>query len=111
MNLLPKFLLIINLFQLDSISGINQDFSSKFIVNAKRNADKLSEKTSSKISKLRLILLGDVNNQNEIVRMWRKKKFCNELVDDFKTIAETKTRSMKEIRENVQGVENSWEMC
>jgi hypothetical protein len=70
MNLLPKFLLIVNLIH--SIGGINQDFTSKFIVNAKRNADKVSETANSKISKLRLILLGgDVNNQNEIVR---KKK-------------------------------------
>lgn len=65
MKFLPKLLLIINL--LHSIRGLNQDFTSKFIGNTKRNADKVSAATS-KISKLRLILLSDLK-QNEIVRM------------------------------------------
>lgn len=71
MNLLPKFLLIVNLIH--SISGINQDFTSKFVANTKRNAEKVSETTNGKISKLRLILLGDVKNQNEIVRTKTRK--------------------------------------
>lgn len=69
MNILQKLLLIINLVH--SICGVNQDFTSKFIGNAKRNADKVSA-TNNKISKLRLILLSDLK-QNEIVRLGRRK--------------------------------------
>ncbi|CRK96248.1 CLUMA_CG009675, isoform A [Clunio marinus] len=62
MNTLPKLLLIINLIH--SIYCVNLDFTSKFNGNAKRNADKFPS-TSNKISKLRLILLSDLK-QNEI---------------------------------------------
>lgn len=65
MNILPKILLIVNLIH--SIRCLNHDFTTKFIGNAKRNADKVSA-ANNKISKLRLILLSDLNNQNEIVR-------------------------------------------
>lgn len=65
MNIIPKLLLIVNLIH--SIRCLNHDFTSKFIGNAKRNSDKVSA-SNNKISKLRLILLSDLNNQNEIVR-------------------------------------------
>lgn len=65
MNFLPKLFLIINLIQ--SIrGGLNQDFTARFIGNAKRNVDKVSS-ANNNISKLRLILLSDLA-QNEIVR-------------------------------------------
>lgn len=68
MIFLTKLLLIINLIQ--SIRGglNNQDFTARFIGNAKRNADKVSS-NNNKISKLRLILLSDLA-QNEIVRSY-----------------------------------------
>lgn len=100
MNLLPKLLLIFNLVH--SISGINQDLKSRFIVNAKRNADKVSETTSSKIGKLRLILLGDVNNQNEIVRMEKRKLFCNELVDVFGSKKQEALKKYKDAQEEIE---------
>lgn len=65
MNIWPKLLLIISL--IGSIRCLNQDFASKFIGNAKRNADKVSV-ANNKISKLRLILMSDLK-QNEIVRI------------------------------------------
>lgn len=63
MNVLPKLLLIISLVR--SISGLNLESTAKLIGDAKPNADKVS--VNNKISKLRLILLGDLK-PNEIVR-------------------------------------------
>jgi hypothetical protein len=71
MNFLPKILLVFNLF-LSISCGLNQDFTTKFIANTKRNADKVAA-TSNKISNLRLILLSDLK-QNEIVRFLNKMK-------------------------------------
>lgn len=65
MNVLPKLLLIISLVR--SISGLNLESTAKLIGDAKPNADKVS--VSNKISKLRLILLGDLK-PNEIVRIF-----------------------------------------
>lgn len=64
MNVLPKLLLIMSLFR--SMSGLNLESTAKFIGDAKPSADKVS--VNNKISKLRLILLGDLK-PNEIVRI------------------------------------------
>lgn len=102
MNLFPKLLLIINLIH--SISGLNQDFTSKFIVNAKRNAEKVSETTSSKISKLRLILLGDVNNQNEIVRTKKENCFVMNLSLCFGTKSRERMKKQEKCSRKYAGV-------
>lgn len=65
MNVLPKLLLIISLVRW--ISGLNLESTAKFIGDAKPSADKVS--VSNKISKLRLMLLGDLK-PNEIVRIF-----------------------------------------
>lgn len=61
MNILPKLLIIINL--LHSIACVNQNVTSKY--NVVRNVNKLSQTPNNRISKLRLILLSDLK-QNEI---------------------------------------------
>lgn len=65
MNVLPKLLLIISLARW--ISGLNLESTAKLIGDAKPSADKVS--VNNKISKLRLILLGDLK-PNEIVRIF-----------------------------------------
>lgn len=61
MNILPKLLIIINLLQ--SFAYANQNLTSK--LNVMRNANKISP-VNNRISKLRLILLSDLK-QNEII--------------------------------------------
>jgi hypothetical protein len=73
MNILPKLFIAINLIH--TICCANQTLTSKFIGNAKRA---VSSTNNNRISKLRLILLSDLK-QNEIVSM--RNNECTAIAD------------------------------
>jgi len=67
MNILPKILLLVNIAHTISATANQEFISSGFISsNIKRNVPSKVSEASNKVSKLRLILLGDLK-QNEIV--------------------------------------------